>query len=982
MPEIYIDFNQHELFDDETKEILTAVLLQARDDSNKLITLSRKKDFPKTVVCEKQTYSVTLSHSINLYPTENGELQFEVLGHTADPRYTAAKMRSKDIVSYTQKSMKVSSVDGVLRKAFETVVIKKVILQGQMNGGDLTLVEPSQPRVHKSQKIALKGEFLPKVRDDIFYQAANEVDINSQIYPDISPLLFKQQTNEPAKNTQVIKSRFSMPYLAGKTFGQILDEYKDKSSKPIPFEKILQIINAFLKAMKQLEEQGVVHCDLHPNNVLFDEQEQVAHIIDFDNAFLEGTSIIPTKHAARYVAFEVREAMQTNSRLEVTQANHIYSVARIVHDLIYKTTTIGFIQKIEEQIINLKTNLLTPGLSESLEKRPALDAWISFFENIQQDYEKVLQEQTQEKLSSEIDKVLQLDEPLSYEADLDLLHALLKQEIDKSGNHNKLDRKKTYACQSEDGLKIIKLSHSIVKHRDAAGNVFYDVYARDHDIDGEKIRYANATIGAAKKNVLGIGGFGKVKPIMGRFFEQNGKLVQISHPGLVTKIIREHPSSKLKDYEQEASIASKSYRAVSEILQRQGKKGVQIFDYVMPYFPGSNVDQLAFKPKKWIFRKEFIQNLDIVIASCEAVKTFHKEIKCLHGDIKPENICYDLDTKTAFLIDLGEREYLLGEELNGLTMIHTKKFAAPEIKNSDILFSIEINEKIDIYSLGVTIDYLLNGKITKGKYNEKTQFHMLPYADEITNRKNGKALFKFLQKMRCKDSEERPDIDEVITFFSALRVAYSRKNSDKQIETNNNDLRAVYGNPDIYIKKLETLAKNIDEVLLDIEKEKNRFAEESHYLKTDKYHAFKIMHEHLEAKKIEIEENVKIFKSDLNKIENQVFTTEAKSNHQELYNNCKSFFESSIKTTIRIVSLKTKGNDLIGKHTNALWQEERTNFVWKFLRKIFAGLIKTDSAKTLIKAESNFKEIDPDVVVDDMNQPDPTPTPFPTYPIG
>nr|AEX62843.1 putative serine_threonine protein kinase [Moumouvirus Monve] len=73
----------------------------------------------------------------------------------------------------------------------------------------------------------------------------------------------------------------------------------------------------------------------------------------------------------------------------------------------------------------------------------------------------------------------------------------------------------------------------------------------------------------------------------------------------------------------------------------------------------------------------------------------------------------------------------------------------------------------DIYSLGVTIYYIFNKK--KLPYKKKLSINQLEYAifnekPRMSNCGNG-SVDNFIMKIMDKDPENRPNIDEIISFF-------------------------------------------------------------------------------------------------------------------------------------------------------------------------------------------------------------------------
>ena len=142
--------------------------------------------------------------------------------------------------------------------------------------------------------------------------------------------------------------------------------------------------------------------------------------------------------------------------------------------------------------------------------------------------------------------------------------------------------------------------------------------------------------------------------------------------------------------------------------------------------------------------------------------------KILHLDIKPGNIIIDSDLIPK-IIDFSAScsyESFNQDDIVKFPFIGTGKFMAPEIINKT---SMKVNyaEKIDIYSFGVTIYYLLYGdypydlnNVDGKNYDEilkKKQTKELQFPKEI---KISKLLKDFLKGLLEKDYEKRLNIRE------------------------------------------------------------------------------------------------------------------------------------------------------------------------------------------------------------------------------
>ena len=121
--------------------------------------------------------------------------------------------------------------------------------------------------------------------------------------------------------------------------------------------------------------------------------------------------------------------------------------------------------------------------------------------------------------------------------------------------------------------------------------------------------------------------------------------------------------------------------------------------------------------------------------------------KVIHRDIKPSNVLikYHKNHAQCKLCDFGLSK-ILDEESGNTTSVGTTGYIAPEVRTN------KYNEKVDIYSLGVTIlDLFKNKSIHAEMYNENTFYMKLenvinnmiynspqnrPSAIEILNKKS------------------------------------------------------------------------------------------------------------------------------------------------------------------------------------------------------------------------------------------------------
>ena len=102
---------------------------------------------------------------------------------------------------------------------------------------------------------------------------------------------------------------------------------------------------------------------------------------------------------------------------------------------------------------------------------------------------------------------------------------------------------------------------------------------------------------------------------------------------------------------------------------------------------------------------KLFSNVDIafvIYQIAEGMKYVHK-LKIIHRNLKPTNILIATDG-TIKISDFGISKLMTPEEITMTMGVGTQKFMAPEIINED-----EYNEKVDVYSFGVLVFYILSG---------------------------------------------------------------------------------------------------------------------------------------------------------------------------------------------------------------------------------------------------------------------------------
>jgi serine/threonine-protein kinase len=191
-----------------------------------------------------------------------------------------------------------------------------------------------------------------------------------------------------------------------------------------------------------------------------------------------------------------------------------------------------------------------------------------------------------------------------------------------------------------------------------------------------------------------------------------------------------------------------------------------------------NVDRFYYMATGYIRGRslqEYMYDTPIIEQSAVAVarelgKAFAHmcENNVIHRDVKPNNILISEDNE-IILVDFGlakeegQKTLSVGDELFG-----TPRFMAPE----RVLDSEHLTIKTDIYSLGVTLYYIVSGKYPFDDKNlvkivqmhlSKTPPPLLEVAPDISQ-----PFADAVERMMEKDVQARCSLEEMIEMFDAL----------------------------------------------------------------------------------------------------------------------------------------------------------------------------------------------------------------------
>jgi len=104
-----------------------------------------------------------------------------------------------------------------------------------------------------------------------------------------------------------------------------------------------------------------------------------------------------------------------------------------------------------------------------------------------------------------------------------------------------------------------------------------------------------------------------------------------------------------------------------------------------------------------------------ILQLCEGVRYLHEELFVIHRDLKPKNILIKGDHIKICDFDTAKQKKGKDKNTEITFIITTPKYSAPEVINGNS----QINEKVDIWSLGIIIHQILTGIHPFGSDNTK-----------------------------------------------------------------------------------------------------------------------------------------------------------------------------------------------------------------------------------------------------------------------
>lgn len=123
---------------------------------------------------------------------------------------------------------------------------------------------------------------------------------------------------------------FAMEYIDGQDLSELIADYKAKSEGELmPHEEVLRIGKAFAQALDYIHEQGVIHRDVKPSNVMVAHDGRVA-LTDFGLAMsVEQGSLGEVFGSSHYVAPE-----QARRSADAVPQSDLYSMGVILYEML------------------------------------------------------------------------------------------------------------------------------------------------------------------------------------------------------------------------------------------------------------------------------------------------------------------------------------------------------------------------------------------------------------------------------------------------------------------------------------------------------------------------------------------------------------------------------------------------------------------------------------------------------------------------
>ena len=271
------------------------------------------------------------------------------------------------------------------------------------------------------------------------------------------------------------------------------------------------------------------------------------------------------------------------------------------------------------------------------------------------------------------------------------------------------------------------------------------------------------------------------------YFDEKGHTDLVREKAILTEIFYKNYPNIIKFY---GSFKDKNY-----------------YYLVIEYLQGQNLEQFT-KDKKGVNNNNNIEEpiiINILKQMLKILMFLHNECHVMHRDIKPNNFIID-DNFNIKLIDLLYSAYLENANPSLVSRKSLKgavKYAAPEILLSPP--PLNYDYKIDIFELGCTIFYLMNGHLPYNTNNHNGNF----IREETPSNNNyySKWLVDFVKLLYENNPSKRPTALQALNILDNIII-----NPQNQYQLNKNiniNILDNISNDNLNLNKINNNANNI-----------------------------------------------------------------------------------------------------------------------------------------------------------------------------
>ena len=224
---------------------------------------------------------------------------------------------------------------------------------------------------------------------------------------------------------------------------------------------------------------------------------------------------------------------------------------------------------------------------------------------------------------------------------------------------------------------------------------------------------------------------------------------------ILSKNLRTQEEEVARFHREATLLAKVQHPNIIGIVGMGVEEGVHFI--VMRYFKGESLDALQRKGPRLPLR----EMLDLIKQVALGMAATHK-IGLIHRDLKPSNIIYNRELKLVKVIDFGLARRIEEDQLitrQGF-VVGTPLYMSPEQCQG-----LQLDEKADVYSLGISFYQLITGAVPfHGNNTMQTLlaqiYDPVPWPSERASAAPG-YVQEVLNKMLHKKPEERCTMEEV-----------------------------------------------------------------------------------------------------------------------------------------------------------------------------------------------------------------------------